>query len=109
MLEYYAAYWNYEDNMAFTEALLQHAIQEAVGTLQIERGGQIDRLRAAVAAASRLRDVILENSGIDIDEHHDADVAAQGDLRGEGRPRQSRRGPRQPHRPALQDAPRGRS
>ena len=72
MLEYYAAYWNYEDNMTFTEGLLRHAIQEAVGTLQIERGGRTIDF-AQPWPRLRLRDVILEHSGIDIDAHHDAD------------------------------------
>jgi len=72
MLEYYAAYWNYEDNMTFTEALIRHAIQEAVGTLQIERGGKVIDFAGAWPRL-RLRDVILEHSGLDIDEYKDAD------------------------------------
>lgn len=70
MLEYYAAYWNYEDNMTFTEALLKHAIREAAGTLQIERGGHVIDFDQPWPRR-RLRDVIVENSGIDIDAHHD--------------------------------------
>jgi len=70
MLEFYAAYWNYEDNMSFTEDLLRHAIQEAVGTLQIQRGGHTIDF-AQPWPRRRLRDVILEHSGIDIDEHRD--------------------------------------
>ena len=57
--------------MAFTEAMLKHAIREAVGTLQITRGEHVidfDKPWPRV----RLRDVILEKSGIDIDLHHDA-------------------------------------
>jgi lysyl-tRNA synthetase class 2 len=71
MLEFYAAYWNYEDNMTFTENLLRHAIQEAVGTLQIQRGGHMIDF-AGAWPRRRLRDVILEHSGIDIDLHKDA-------------------------------------
>jgi lysyl-tRNA synthetase, class II len=71
MLEFYASYWNYEDNMTFTENMLRHAIQEAVGTLQIERGGKIIDF-AQPWPRRRLRDVILEHSGIDIDEHKEA-------------------------------------
>jgi lysyl-tRNA synthetase class 2 len=71
MLEYYAAYWNYEDNMTFTEEMLRYAIREAVGTLQIERGGKVIDFEQPWPRL-RLRDVILENSGIDIDEHLDA-------------------------------------
>lgn len=72
MLEYYAAYWNYEDNMTFTEAMLRYVIREAVGSLQIERGEhRIDF--AQPWPRRRLADVILESSGIDIDAHADAD------------------------------------
>lgn len=35
MLEWYAAYWNYEDNMNFTEALVRHLIKELMGSLKI--------------------------------------------------------------------------
>ncbi|MGZ5474184.1 MAG: lysine--tRNA ligase [Thermoanaerobaculia bacterium] len=72
MLEFYAAYWNYEDNMSFTEDLLRYAIQEAVGTLQIQRGGKTIDF-AGAWPRRRLRDVILENSGIDIDRYKDAE------------------------------------
>jgi lysyl-tRNA synthetase class 2 len=72
MLEFYASYWNYEDNMAFTEALLRFAIQEAAGTLQIKRGDHIIDF-AQPWPRRRLVDVILENSGIDIDAYKDAD------------------------------------
>lgn len=71
MLEFYAAYWNYEDNMTFTENLIRYAIQEAVGTLQIQRGGKTIDF-AQPWPRRRLRDVILENSGIDIDAYKDA-------------------------------------
>ena len=72
MLEYYAAYWNYEDNMTFTEEMLRFVIQQAVGTLQIQRGGKtIDFSQPW--PRRRLRDVILENAGIDIDEHKTAE------------------------------------
>lgn len=72
MLEFYAAYWNYEDNMTFTEAMLRHTIAEAMGSLQIERGGRTLDF-SQPWPRRRLRDVILESSGIDIDEHQDAD------------------------------------
>jgi len=71
MLEFYAAYWNYEDNMSFTEEMLRFAIREAVGTLQIERGGRTIDF-AQPWPRLRLRDVIFESSGIDIDLHKDA-------------------------------------
>jgi lysyl-tRNA synthetase, class II len=72
MLEFYAAYWNYEDNMAFTEAMLRHVIQEACGTLQIQRGETVIDF-AQPWPRLTLRDVILEHAGIDIDDHADAE------------------------------------
>ena len=76
MLEFYAAYWNYEDNMAFTENLLRHAIREAVGTLQIQRGEHTIDFEQPWPRR-RLSEVILEFSGIDIDQHKDADSLRQ--------------------------------
>ncbi len=40
MMEFYAAYWNYQDLMVFTEALVRDAARKAVGTLQLSYGGQ---------------------------------------------------------------------
>ncbi|MBU0981902.1 lysine--tRNA ligase [Patescibacteria group bacterium] len=36
MLEYYAAYWNYEDNMNFTEQMLTQVIKDLLGTLKVK-------------------------------------------------------------------------
>jgi lysyl-tRNA synthetase, class II len=40
MMEFYAAYWNYQDLMTFTEALVRDAAIKAVGTLQLSYGGK---------------------------------------------------------------------
>jgi lysyl-tRNA synthetase, class II len=40
MMEFYAAYWNYQDLMGFTEALIRDAAQKAVGSLQLTYGGK---------------------------------------------------------------------
>jgi len=40
MMEFYAAYWNYQDLMDFTEALLRDAARKAVGTLELSYGGK---------------------------------------------------------------------
>lgn len=71
MLEFYASYWNYEDNMAFTEALVRHVIQEATGGLSIKRGERTIDFSQPFPRV-RMRDAILEASGIDIDAHPDA-------------------------------------
>ncbi|MFP5330279.1 MAG: Fe-S cluster assembly ATPase SufC, partial [Alphaproteobacteria bacterium] len=60
------AYWNYEDNMAFTERLIRHVIQEATGGLVIKRGEQTIDFGQPFPRRS-MRDVILEHSGLDID------------------------------------------
>ena len=36
MLEYYAAYWNFEDNMDFTEKMIKATLQKLLGKLQVE-------------------------------------------------------------------------
>jgi len=35
MLEYYSSYWNYEDNMDFTEKMLKHLLGEVNGSLEV--------------------------------------------------------------------------
>lgn len=66
MLEYYAAYWNYEDNMNFTERLLTTVLEKVLGTLQVEYLGQAIDFSPPWPRKS-LRQVILDASGIDID------------------------------------------
>jgi lysyl-tRNA synthetase class 2 len=72
MLEWYAAYWNYEDNMAFTEKLIQHTIQEVCGQLTVEFGGVTTDFGGTWPRVP-LRDMILEGSGVDIFEHDTAE------------------------------------
>jgi lysyl-tRNA synthetase class 2 len=40
MMEFYAAWWNYNDLMAYTEALIRDVVQKACGTLQLSYGGK---------------------------------------------------------------------
>ena len=40
MMEFYAAYWNYQDLMTFTEDLVRDAALKAVGTLQLSYSGK---------------------------------------------------------------------
>jgi lysyl-tRNA synthetase, class II len=40
MMEFYAAYWNYQDLMTFTEQLVRDAAIKATGTLQLTYGGK---------------------------------------------------------------------
>ena len=45
MMEFYAAYWDYQDLMTFTEALVRDAAMKAVGTLELSYGGRPVDLR----------------------------------------------------------------
>ncbi len=47
MMEFYAAYWDYNDLMDFTEALIRDAAQKAVGTLQLSYGGKEEKVDLA--------------------------------------------------------------
>ncbi len=40
MMEFYAAYWDYQDLMTFTEALIRDAARKAVDSLQLSYGGR---------------------------------------------------------------------
>jgi len=66
-VEFYWAYANYEDLMRFTEEMLSQIIREVKGTLQVEfEGKKLD----FTPPWSRItyRDLVLEHTGIDIDE-----------------------------------------
>ncbi|MFN0059236.1 MAG: lysine--tRNA ligase [Planctomycetota bacterium] len=82
MLEYYAAYWNYVDNMAFTERLLRETLEIALGKQVVEIGGT--RIDFGVEWPRRsLADLIEEYAGIDVNRTVDAEslraaVAARG-------------------------------
>jgi lysyl-tRNA synthetase class 2 len=40
MMEFYAAYWDYQDLMTFTEALIRNVALKAVGTISLSYGGK---------------------------------------------------------------------
>ena len=46
MVEWYAAYWNYQDNMDFTEGLILHLLDEVVGSRRVTLRRARDRLHA---------------------------------------------------------------
>jgi len=70
LLEFYAAYWNYEDNMKFTEKLIKHILQEVNCSLILEyKGTKIDF--SGEWPKYSFRELILKHSGIDIDKYPD--------------------------------------
>lgn len=66
LLEYYCAYWNYEDNMAFTEKLIKHLLQTVHGSLALEHEGVAIDFSGDWPRVS-FRELILRDCGIDID------------------------------------------
>ena len=71
MLEYYVAYWNFEDNMRFTQELIQHAVRQCAGTLKFTRPGYQGRGTVEIDLAGewprlRIVDLIREKTGIDV-------------------------------------------
>lgn len=68
MLEYYGAYWNYEDNMQFTEALFTDLLQKLFGSLVINVYGTEINFTSPWPRLD-YRELILKDSGIDFKEH----------------------------------------
>ncbi len=64
MLEYYAAYWNYEDNMRFTENLIKHVLEEVNGSLNLVFGEKVLNFNKEWRRVP-MRDIIKETTGID--------------------------------------------
>jgi lysyl-tRNA synthetase class 2 len=71
-IEFYAAYADYQDVMALTEQMVAYAAQEALGTTTLVRDGHEIDLSPPWRRV-RLRDAIREYTGIDYEEHRDAE------------------------------------
>jgi lysyl-tRNA synthetase class 2 len=71
MLEWYAAWWNFEDNMRYTEALLREVLGRLLGSGPLEvRGRKVDLSREWPRV--RLGDLLEETTGIRVREHPEA-------------------------------------
>jgi lysyl-tRNA synthetase, class II len=73
LLEYYCAYWNYEDNMEFTEKLFKHLLLTVNGTLDLTYHG-IDISFDGQWPRISFRELIMTDCGIDIDAFPTKDV-----------------------------------
>lgn len=77
MLEHYAAYWNFEDNMQFTRDMLQNVIQKTMGTLEIEipnRDGEIQKVSfAGDWPKVSFKELLEKDCGINIDQFETAE------------------------------------
>lgn len=69
MLEYYVAYWNYQDNMIFIQQLLREVILKTIGSLHFEYKGTILDFEKNWNVVN-YRDLVLTDSGIDILDYH---------------------------------------
>lgn len=74
MLEYYAAYWNFEDNMDFTEKLIKHMVKTLLGTEQLEltdREGNYQKIDFSKPwPRLEFAELIKKDCGIDILEYY---------------------------------------
>lgn len=74
MLEHYAAYWDYKDNMAFTEKMFQTIIPMLFGSTKVsipDRDGKLTEIDFAPPWKTlTLRQAILDASGIDIEKEN---------------------------------------
>lgn len=66
MLEFYAAYWDYRDNMRFSQQLIQELLMQTVGSLQITYQGQTLDFSGDWPEIT-YRDLVLKYTGIDLD------------------------------------------
>jgi len=77
MLEFYRAYANYQDLMDMTEDMLKKMLQEVFGTLILripDREGNLQEVDFSGGwSRKNLREMILEDSGIDIEKFPTAD------------------------------------
>jgi lysyl-tRNA synthetase, class II len=69
MMEFYAAYWNYQDLMQYTESLIRETAQKAVGTLQLSYQGKPVDLSQPFERLT-IRDAILKHTeaGANVDD-----------------------------------------
>jgi len=78
MVEHYATYWDFEDNMNFTEKMLSTIIQDLLGTTKVDipdrDGNMVEVDFAAGWKRVSLTQLIEEACGINIDEHITADA-----------------------------------
>lgn len=76
MIEFYAAYWDYEDVMQFTQGMLQSVAEKVLGTQTITYQGQEIKLDGQWTRLT-MRDAIKKFAEIDYMEHLEAESLAQ--------------------------------
>jgi lysyl-tRNA synthetase class 2 len=82
LLEYYVAYWNYEDNMRFTEELVKHAVGELNGSLTLAYGEKTIDFGKTWERVS-IRELIKKDTGIDYTDFK-SDVELRKEIKNRG-------------------------
>ena len=72
MLEYYVSYWDFKDNMAFTEQFVKDLVRDITGSLEIEYQGQSIDFGGKWQTRS-FRELLKTDTGIDIAETDNKD------------------------------------
>ena len=75
MIEHYAAYWNFEDNMKFTEEMFEYILKEILGSTKVmiknQKGESTEIDFKTPWPRKDYRNMIKEDCGIDILEYKD--------------------------------------
>lgn len=71
ILEYYVAYWNYEDNMKFTEEFIKHVLKELNGSLKLDYGETVIDFGGEWEVVG-IQKLILRDTDIDLEKASDA-------------------------------------
>lgn len=76
MLEHYAAYWDFEETMSFTEQLFHHLLSQLLGSFSVDVIGRDGSSQVIDFSGSwrrvSFRELVIADCGIDIDQHQDA-------------------------------------
>ncbi|MDD3861306.1 MAG: lysine--tRNA ligase [Candidatus Gracilibacteria bacterium] len=77
MIEHYASYWDYEDNMKFTEEMFEYMLKKLIGTTKVmikdREGNEVEIDFKAPWPRKRYTDLIEEDSEIDVLKYDNAD------------------------------------
>ena len=71
MLEYYAAYWDYRDNMAFTEELIHTVLDKIIGSQEVQALDHRIDFSGEWPRVS-FQELILKDTGIDLEQFQEA-------------------------------------
>lgn len=76
-VEHYCAYWNYEDNMQFTEEMFSEILPKTLGSMTVEIPGRDGEMQTVDFSGPwkriSFRDLLIQDCGIDIDQFPTAD------------------------------------